>query len=111
VNVRKLRLHPNLGIPPYIVLMWVALSVTAPPAPKDVTTEHGIALLQGGHVAVATIDSGTQSVARKLTKPDGALGTDVQFSYVTPRGGEIVSVVNSAHLSRATTMPPPSRTG
>ena len=95
-----LRRHPVLRLLPILILIGFALLFFVPSSPKDVSTQRGLALLHDGKVSEATIDSGTQTVALTLTKPDGKLGTDVQFSYVKPRGPAIVRAVDSAKLAK-----------
>ena len=66
---------------------------------QKVDTQQGIQYLQGGNVERAVIFDGEQRVDLTLTSPDGPLGNEVQFYYVTGRDQFIAELVQSAQPS------------
>lgn len=70
---------------------------------QKVDTEQGIEYLQNGNVERAVIFDGEQRVDLTLSSPDGALGNQVQFYYVTGRDQFIAELVQSARPSEGWT--------
>ncbi len=66
---------------------------------KQISTQDGLALLQGSNVESAKIVDIEQRVDLTLKKADGDNGTLVQFYYVAPRGAEIVNAINDAKVT------------
>ncbi|HEY0248254.1 MAG TPA: ATP-dependent zinc metalloprotease FtsH [Gryllotalpicola sp.] len=99
-SIKKLGQRPLVGLLPLVLLIGIVFLLLHTSHTNTVSTEDGLALLSEGKATSATIDSGSQSVALTLKKADGRLGTDVTFSYVTPRGPEIVQAVDDAKLSK-----------
>ena len=66
---------------------------------QKVDTQQGIDYLQNSNVERAVIFDGEQRVDLTLSSPDGALGNQVQFYYVTGRDQFIAELVQSARPS------------
>ena len=66
---------------------------------QKVDTQKGIEYLQNGNVERAVIFDGEQRVDLTLSSPDGALGNEVQFYYVTGRDQFIAELVQSSRPS------------
>lgn len=65
---------------------------------KQISTQEGLELLDGGTVTEVTNTDGDQRVDMKLSEPyDGA--DEVQFYYVTARADEVVEAVDAAKPS------------
>jgi len=89
----------------YIVLGAVILIVgfnllTAAAGFKQITTQQGLSLLAGKTVETVKIVDGEQRVDLTLSTPfsadDTDYGTQVQFSYVAPRGAEVVQAITDS---------------
>ena len=65
-----------------------------------VSTQRGLELLRNNKVVSATIDGTSQTVTLHLGQADGSKGTQVDFRYIAPRGAEIVTAINHAHLPK-----------
>jgi cell division protease FtsH len=63
---------------------------------KEVSTEHGLALLQDGKVAEATLTEGDNRADLTLDKADGDNGKMVQFYYISARADDVVAAVDEA---------------
>jgi len=63
---------------------------------QKVDTQQGIEYLQSGNVERAVVFDGEQRVDLTLTSPDGSLGNEVQFYFVTGRDQFIAELVQSA---------------
>ncbi len=87
---------------PYLILagigLWIGLTLLLPPGFKGISTQEGLDLLKGDNVESAKIIDGEQRVDLVLKKPEGDMGTQVQFYYVAPRGAEVVAAINGADL-------------
>jgi ATP-dependent Zn proteases len=66
---------------------------------QKIDTQQGIEYLENGNVERAVIFDGEQRVDLTLSSPDGALGDQVQFYYVTGRDSFIAELVQSARPS------------
>ena len=65
---------------------------------KQISTQEGLKLLDGGTVTEVTNTDGDQRVDMKLSEPyEGS--SDVQFYYVQARADEVVEAVNAAEPS------------
>ncbi len=84
-----------LILAPLIVLLgWSLLSGSGV---REVTTQRGLELLQGGDVTKAEIIDGDQRVNLTLDEADEETGaTDVYFYYVSQRGSDVVAAVGEA---------------
>ncbi|QDZ15145.1 ATP-dependent zinc metalloprotease FtsH [Humibacter ginsenosidimutans] len=100
MNLKKIFRGPILWIVLAVVIVWIGSSLITMSGYKQVTTEHGLQLLNDGKVSEATIVDNDQRVDMTLTKADGNNGTEVQFYYVAPRGAEVVKTVSDAHLAK-----------
>ncbi len=69
---------------------------------KQISTQDGLALLEGSNVESAKIIDIEQRVDLTLKQADGDNGTLVQFYYVAPRGAEVVAAINDANLKSFT---------
>ncbi len=74
--------------------------------PKEISVQHGLALLQEHKVKTATMIDGAQRVDLVLKATDGTNGTKVQFYYVAPRGPEVVDAITAANPSDFTDQVP-----
>lgn len=70
---------------------------------QKVDTQQGIEYLENRNVERAVIFDGEQRVDLTLSSPDGALGDQVQFFYVTGRDEFIAELVQSARPSEGWT--------
>ena len=62
---------------------------------KQISTQQGLELLDGGTVTEVTTTDGDQRVDMTLSEPyEGA--TDVQFYYIEARADEVVAAINAA---------------
>ncbi|MDH2443783.1 ATP-dependent zinc metalloprotease FtsH [Amnibacterium sp. CER49] len=96
MDFKRIFRGPLLYIVIAVIVVWVGSSLLTGSGFRQVQTEQGLQLLKDGKVATAKIVDTDQRVDLTLSKPDQALGTQVQFYYVAPRGQQIVNAVNSA---------------
>ena len=91
---------------PYIVLgaIVVVIGVTLLTSGgfREVSTQEGLQLLRDNQVKSATIIDIEQRVDLELRTPYANLGTQVQFSYVAPRGADIVEAVSLSAVEEFT---------
>ena len=91
---------------PYIVLgaIVVVIGVTLLTSGgfRQVSTQEGLQLLRDNQVKSATIIDIEQRVDLELRTPYANLGTQVQFSYVAPRGADIVEAVSLSAVEEFT---------
>ena len=91
---------------PYIVLgaIVVVIGVTLLTSGgfRQVSTQEGLQLLRDNQVRSATIIDFEQRVDLELRTPYANLGTQVQFSYVAPRGADIVQAVSQSAVQEFT---------
>src|SRR5680860_412346 len=97
MNVKKLLRGPILYILLAVIAVWVGSSLLTMSGFREVSTQEGLGFLKNGQVSEAKIVDGEQRVDLTLSKAAGDLGTQVQFNYVSHRGDEVVSAVNSAN--------------
>ncbi|WOF22610.1 ATP-dependent zinc metalloprotease FtsH [Microbacterium betulae] len=96
MDVKKLTRNPLI----YILLVGVLLIVgftliSNLGAPKQISTQDGLELLNGDTVSEVLITDGDQRVDMHLSEAyEGA--TDVQFYYVSARADEVVEAVDAA---------------
>ena len=89
----------------YVVLgalaLWIGFSLISSAGSRQITTEEGFSLLDGGTVKTVTINDSEQRVDLTLksayTDPTGQnLGESVQFNYVAARGPDVVKAVDAS---------------
>ena len=89
----------------YVILgaiaLWVAVTLIQVGGFQKITTQEGLALLDGGTVKSVKMIDGEQRVDLELTSAfEDTAGDDkgkqVQFYYVAPRGTEVVNAVNDS---------------
>jgi cell division protease FtsH len=94
------------GPMPYIVLgaivVIVGVSLLTSGGFRPVSTQEGLELLRDNQVRSATIIDIEQRVDLELREPYGDQGTQVQFSYVAPRGPDIVDAVGQSDVEEFT---------
>ena len=96
MDIKRLLRGPIVWIVLAVVVVIAGTSLFTGSGFKEVTTQQGLSLLKGNTVSVAKIVDTDQRVDLTLSKADGALGTQVQFYYVAPRGPEIVKAVTDS---------------
>ncbi len=96
MDFKKLTRNPLIYVLLVGVLLVVGFSlISSLTGTRQVTTQEGLELLEGGTVEKVLITDGDQRVDLQLSKPhEGA--TDVQFYYVGARADEVVAAVESA---------------
>ncbi|GAA4774860.1 MULTISPECIES: ATP-dependent zinc metalloprotease FtsH [Microbacterium] len=96
MDVKKLTRNPLIYILLVGVLLIVGFSLISNlGAPKQISTQEGLELLNGDTVTEVLITDGDQRVDMTLSDAyEGA--TDVQFYYVEARADEVVSAVSEA---------------
>ena len=100
MNVKKIFRGPILYVVLAIIAVWIGSSLITMSGFKSVTTQQGLELLSQDKVSTAKIVDGENRVDLTLTEPDGALGNQVQFYYVTPRGQDVVKAIDDANLPK-----------
>jgi cell division protease FtsH len=99
MDFKKITRNPLI----YVLLIGVFLIVgftliSSLGGAKQITTQEGLTLLNGGTVTEVVTTDGDQRVDMTLSKAyEGA--TDVQFYYVTARAEEVVNAINAADPS------------
>jgi cell division protease FtsH len=97
---------------PYIavgaLVVVVGLSLLNFGGYRTISTQEGLDLLQNNRVESATIIDIEQRVDLELRNAYEDQGTLVQFSYVAPRGDEVVAAVNSSQVDSFTDEVPQS---
>lgn len=97
---------------PYIavgaLVVVVGLSLLNLGGYRTISTQEGLDLLQNNRVESATIIDIEQRVDLELRNAYEDQGTLVQFSYVAPRGNEVVQAVNSSQVDSFTDEVPQS---
>ncbi len=101
MDFKRILRGPLIYIVLGVVILIVGFNLFAAAAGfKQITTQQGLELLQGNTVEAVKIVDGEQRVDLTLSKPytiDGVeLGTAVQFSYVAPRGTEVVEAITAS---------------
>ncbi|MBT5616744.1 MAG: cell division protein FtsH, partial [Microbacteriaceae bacterium] len=91
---------PYVAVGALVVVIGVSLLTSG--GFRPVTTQEGLELLQDNQVESATIIDGEQRVDLELRSSYEGLGTQVQFYYVAPRGGEIVQAVTESDVGEFT---------
>ncbi|QEW01848.1 ATP-dependent zinc metalloprotease FtsH [Microbacterium lushaniae] len=99
MDFKKLTRNPILYVLLIGILLIVGFSlITSLNGAKQISTQQGLELLDGGTVTEVTNTDGDQRVDMVLSEPfEGA--TDVQFYYVTARGEEVVRAIDAANPS------------
>ena len=91
---------------PYIILgaivVVIGVSLLTAGGFRQVSTQEGLQLLRDNQVRSATIIDFEQRVDLQLRNPYANLGTQVQFSYVAPRGADIVEAVSLSAVEEFT---------
>jgi cell division protease FtsH len=97
MDLKRIFRGPLVYIVIAIVVVWVGSSLLTGTGFRSVSTEQGLQYLKSGDVATAKIVDTDNRVDMTL-KPGtgGTNGTNVQFNFVTARGGQIVDAVNAA---------------
>ena len=87
---------------PYVMVgalvVVVGISLLTAGGFRPVTTQEGLELLKDNQVESATIIDGEQRVDLELRSSYDGLGTQVQFYFVAPRGGDIVQAVSASDV-------------
>ncbi|MFT4030482.1 MAG: cell division protein FtsH, partial [Protaetiibacter sp.] len=82
------------------IILIVGFNLLTASGFRSVTTQQGLELLAGGTVESVTVVDGEQRVDLTLSEAytsDGTdYGTQVQFSYVAPRGDEIITAITES---------------
>lgn len=97
MNLKKITRNPLF----YIVLIGIFLIVgfsliSSLGGAKQISTQEGLELLDGGTVTEVLNTDGDQRVDLTLAEPyEGA--TEVQFYYVQARAEEVVNAINAAN--------------
>lgn len=96
MDFKKLTRNPLIYVLLVGVLLVVGFSlISSLTGTRQVTTQEGLELLEGGSVERVLITDGDQRVDLRLSEPhEGA--SDVQFYYVEARAAEVVEAVESA---------------
>ncbi|RUR03513.1 ATP-dependent zinc metalloprotease FtsH [Labedella endophytica] len=85
---------------PYILLavlvFWIGSSLLNIGGFKEISTQEGLELLDGGTVAEATLTQGENRVDLTLDKADGDNGTMVQFYFLDARAEAVVDAIDAA---------------
>ncbi|ANF31640.1 cell division protein FtsH [Leifsonia xyli] len=100
MNVKKIFRGPILYVVLAIIAVWIGSSLITMSGFKSVSTQKGLEYLSQDKVASAKIVDGENRVDLTLKEPDGNLGDQVQFYYVTPRGQDVVKAVDDANLPK-----------
>ena len=91
---------------PYVMVgalvVVVGISLLTAGGFRPVTTQEGLELLKDNQVESATIIDGEQRVDLELRSSYDGLGTQVQFYFVAPRGGDIVQAVSASDVGEFT---------
>ncbi len=91
---------------PYIILgaviVVVGVSLLTAGGYRTVSTQEGLQLLRDNQVKSATIIDFEQRVDLDLRQPYANLGSQVQFSYVAPRGEDVVLAVSQSAVEEFT---------
>jgi cell division protease FtsH len=102
MDVKRIFRGPLIYILAGAVLLLVAYSLLSGSGFRQITTQQGLDLLKGSNVETVKIVDGEQRVDLTLKKAysdpetDADLGTKVQFSYVTPRGADVVAAIDAS---------------
>ncbi|MDO8338135.1 MAG: ATP-dependent zinc metalloprotease FtsH [Microcella sp.] len=97
-DAKRIVKGPFLYIIAGAIALWIGFGLLSGGGFRTITTQEGLALLEGGTVEKATIIDGEQRVDLELSEPDGDNGDRVQFQYVAPRGEAIVAAIDDANL-------------
>ncbi|MEN0086540.1 MAG: ATP-dependent zinc metalloprotease FtsH, partial [Leifsonia sp.] len=100
MNVKKIFRGPILYVVLAIIAVWIGSSLITMSGFKSVSTQKGLEYLAQDKVSSAKIVDGENRVDLTLKEPDGNLGNQVQFYYVTPRGQDVVKAVDDANLPK-----------
>ena len=84
------------------IVVIVGVSLLTAGGFRSISTQEGLQLLRDNQVRQATIIDIEQRVDLTLRQPYGNLGTQVQFSYVAPRGADIVQAVSLSAVDEFT---------
>lgn len=100
MDFKKLLRGPFIYIIVAAIVLWIGFALLSNTGFREVTTQQGLELLEGDTVSEIKVVDGEQRVDLTLKENFSANETDfgrqVQFYYVTPRGEEVVSAINSA---------------
>jgi cell division protease FtsH len=94
---------PWIWIGAAVVVLIIGSSLFTGGGFQKVDTQAGIEYLENSNVERAVIFDGEQRVDLTLSSPDGSLGDQVQFFYVTGRDEFIAELVQSARPSEGWT--------
>ncbi len=84
------------------IVVVIGVSLLTSGGFRTISTQEGLQLLRDNQVSSATIIDIEQRVDLTLRSPYGNLGTQVQFSYVAPRGPDIVQAVGLSAVDEFT---------
>ena len=99
MNFKKITRSPLFYVLVIGVLLIVGFSlISSLQAAKQISTQQGLELLQGGTVSEVVTTDGDQRVDMTLSKAfEGS--TEVQFYYVSARADEVVAAIDAANPS------------
>ncbi len=97
MNFKKITRSPLFYVLVIGVLLIVGFSlISSLQAAKQISTQQGLELLQGGTVSEVVTTDGDQRVDMTLSKAfEGS--TEVQFYYVSARADEVVAAIDAAN--------------
>ena len=96
MDFRRILRGPAIWIVVGLLVLLVGSQALSGGGFQRVDTSVGLQLLEDGKVEQAKIVDGEQRVDLTLTEEYEDKGTQVQFLYVAPRGGEVVDAVTSS---------------
>ncbi|HWM35136.1 MAG TPA: ATP-dependent zinc metalloprotease FtsH [Pseudolysinimonas sp.] len=100
MDVKRIFRGPLIWILVVVALVILAVSLFTQSNFKQITTQQGLALLDGDTVVKAKIIDGEQRVDLTLDSPFSAdktdYGTSVQFYYVAQRGADVVAAITDS---------------
>ena len=102
MNFKKLRSGPLLYIVAALIIVWMGMGFMNGSQFKQITTSHGLALLQNDRVSKAVVYDGDQRVDLILNQKDLTKGVDswrVQFYYSLPRGPQVTEAIAAAKIT------------
>ena len=95
MDVKRLTRGPTIWVVVFVVLLLVGARIFAPNQYKQIDTSRAIELIQAGQVDSAKIVDRDQRLELTLKNDSIVKGyTRVQAYYVSPRGSELVTLLN-----------------
>jgi cell division protease FtsH len=99
MNLKKILSGPFVWIFLAIVILVVGTSLINNQTFKQVDTKYGLELIESGKAKSVKVFDGDQRVDVELINPDREFGSQVQFFYVSPRGGQVVETITNANIA------------